>query len=378
MLKHVTFSNLYSYEDTYQINFDSEINMYAIYGELGSGKSNLLNLLESITHSIWDKPNYQQLRTNICKHSNSQIIDISFSFVWNQKDYLYSIALNPFTEKILFQELKYSRFNKILFRFTEDDITSDFMTTVQTEMLSTFDVQNYGVQYYIANLSDYGIITEIKQLIAAARIQDYLKIDINRLSTDDSIRNQIIKLFNILGINIIDIVVDSPQTDFIVKVQSTAGEKNSAIYIDETTAEYRFIYESYEIKLIDESAGVKKLFELFLEIFLGEHDHFFTPRIIDDIGCHLHPNTVYQLLALYKKYCSRQLVIATDNQQILEEKLFPKESFFFLNKTINHISITSLASFKDLRSDHRHNWNKMYAEGKFGGCPQLKDIDLQL
>lgn len=376
MLKQVTFSNLYSYPNTHQISFKSRTNMYAVYGGIGSGKSNLLNLIESITHSIWDKPNYNQLRNNICKYSNSEIIDICFIFVWNKKEYEYSITFNPFSETIIFQQLKYSQINKILFKFDGTSISSDFMTTYQSKMLSTFDVKSYGVQYYINNLNDTGIINEIKQLISAAKVQDYVKLDIKQLKTDHHLRSQIVELLNMFGVHVRDIEVVSTKHEYLLKIQETAGEKNSAVTNKHTSPKFKLIYDDYEINLESESIGTQKLFNLFIEILLVEHNPFFTPRIIDDIDSYLHPDIVFHVLSLYKKYCARQLIFSTKNPKILEEKLLPKESFFFLDKYPTHTSITSLASFKDLRSDQRHNWYKMYAEGKFGGYPQLEITDL--
>lgn len=378
MIKKIEFENMYSFENRVTLNFTSTTNIYAFIGANSYGKTSALDIIENINHSLWDFPNYSQLRKIVNHNSDSPVIDISTIFIINNIEYTYNLAVDTDTETFIKQQLLYSNCGSYIINYQNGILTSDFFSEQQIETFNTFDIKHNGLLPYVNNFNSANKIEEIKSIIASAQNQDFLELDIETLQNDHSFYSYTLNLLKLMDNDIIDFKILNHHKKTTVQLQSVSGEREGR-FINQIgpSLEVNIVHNNFQLPLQEESAGINTIFNICLEMFSYKGNDYFQPRLIDDFGCNLHDDFFKYLLSIYQHHVKRQLIFTSNKGIILNDKLLPKESIFIVDKAMNQASISCLSNFKWLRPDGRHNWLKIYNQGKFGGKPIINSIPIE-
>lgn len=127
----------------------------------------------------------------------------------------------------------------------------------------------------------------------------------------------------------------------------------------------------------DESAGTQRLIDLlpaFHELLSNESGKVF---IIDELDRSLHTLLTRNLLESYlasRRGESRgQLIFTTHDGLLLDQALFRRDEFWFIDKDESGASsLAALSDFKDVRYDK--DIRKSYLLGRFGGIPIIRSL----
>jgi len=130
-------------------------------------------------------------------------------------------------------------------------------------------------------------------------------------------------------------------------------------------------------EISDESAGTQRLIDLlpaFHELLAGDSKKVF---IIDELDRSLHTlltrNLLESYLASRHKESRGQLIFTTHDGLLLDQDLFRRDEFWFIDKDeTGASSLTSLSDFKDIRRDK--DIRKSYLLGRFGGIPTIRSL----
>lgn len=125
----------------------------------------------------------------------------------------------------------------------------------------------------------------------------------------------------------------------------------------------------------EESDGTKRLLDLLPSLILCEdYPTFDQTFIIDEVDRSLHQNLIYQLIAEYIGFCSKearnQLIMTTHDTGLMSQTLLRRDEMWIIgNDNKNGAYLQSISEFKGLRFDTV--LHKLYREGRFGGVPRL-------
>lgn len=377
MLKSISFSNLFTFATKQTISFDSKVKVYAIIGPNASGKSCLLDVIECVTNSLWNKPRYNQLRKIVNHNTTSDIIWAECEFEYKGNEYQYTIEIDTLNERYIYQALKSQNQQLTIFEFNGTEIKSEILEQTHLDLLHTLNITKHGIFSYIDLLGDDSKISLIKGIRNLAKIQDYVKINAEHLEPKHL--EKIVHFLNTCDIPVRKIEAIPFELQIQKKVQATRQDRHDpSSNPHKKKYQITFTYDNYTINLEEESRGVIWLFEFCLEVLVYNSQTYFFPRVIDDLNAHLHNHLFAYVIDTYAKYMNRQLIFTTQSQYILEHKLLPKESIIVVEKGVENSTVQKLSDIKALRSDSRHNWYSMYNQGKFGGLPHIQSTNLNL
>ncbi len=364
MLKRVEFSNIYNFIEPQVIEFNSKSKAYVIMGPNATGKTNLLDIIDNVGHSLYRKPNYNYLKRIVNQNSGSSIITFGATFVLNNKEYDFKFEIDVEAECYLFQELRIVKTGALLFRYQNEKLTSDVLSDNHISALKAFNIKQKGVLFYVNELDVEEDTIELRGVRKCAKYQDYIEFELSNVESMSAITGKVIKLLNDLQIDVRDIIVKSTKDVHKKQIQARIVEKNKLVSKVDNGIKVELIYDNYSELLQYESKGVIKLLDLCSELYAANSDEYFVPRLIDEMSTSLSSSTFFYMLNEFMENTNRQLVFTTNNQLILENKTLPKESIIFLEKTDNGSVVSKLSDYKFVRNDKRHNWRKLYEGGQ--------------
>lgn len=136
----------------------------------------------------------------------------------------------------------------------------------------------------------------------------------------------------------------------------------------------------FELRLEEESQGTKKLFSVIPNII----DSLVVGglMIIDELDAKLHPKLLKNIIGIYKdrdlNSKGGQLVFSSHDLTTMNNKIFRRDEIWFACKNEEESSeIYSLYEIRDEKGEHiraNANFNKQYAEGRYGADPYLTTI----
>lgn len=361
MLKSIEFSNIYNFIEPQRIEFNSKSNAYVILGDNATGKTNLLDIIDNVGHSLYRKPNYKHLQNVVNRNSGNSEIMFKSEFTLNNNQYQYEYKIDTNQECYTKQQLIDAGNNKLLFKYENSKITSDVLSEEHIMALSAFNIKKNGILVYVGEL-DGGIDTDqLRGVRKCAKYQDYIEFKFNDLETMDAIKSKTVNLLNRLDIDVrnIDIRANKGTIKKVIQERIVDKQGTSSIKYNQQI-DVHFQYDNYKRNIKDESRGTIKLFDLCTELYATNNDDYFVPRLIDEMSTSLSSNSFFYMLDEFITSTNRQLVFTTNNQLVLENKTLPKESVIFVEKITNGSVVTKLSDYKFVRNDSRHNWRKLY------------------
>lgn len=361
MLKSIKFRNIYNFIEEQNIAFNSSSSAYVIYGNNAVGKTYLLDIIENVSQALYRKPDYENLKKVINYRNQNETIMFGATFEFAKVEYEFYYELDVMKQQYLRQKLTDKTNSRLLFDYQCGVIKSDLLTTEHIGALRLFNIMQNGVLFYIPELDDDAVTTQIKNVVCTAKTQDYIEISIGDLQTDSKVLEKIIGVFNHLDIEIKDINIYSGEDKYKKQIQQRIIDRKNQANIDKYQGiEANFDYGNYVESINVQSPGTLKIFDLCLELFGASDESYFVPRLIDEMGASLADDSFSFILNEFLKKANRQLIFTTNNQLILERKLLPKESIILIEKTENGSCISKLSDYKFVRNDNRHNWKKLY------------------
>ncbi len=361
MIKEISFNNIYNFDKKQTIKFDSNSHVYAIFGDNGSGKTNLLDIIENSTHSLYQRVNYESVKTIVNKNSDNRVFTSTTKFIVGDNQFEFSYGIDTENECYVKQCLREITNNKLYFLYENNLITSNVLSERHKQALYGYDIKHNGIMVYISELDDDEDTLPIKEIYNLARVQDYIEVEVNNFENDSEVKKKIIETFNYLNIDIRDIVIYSSKDKVKKKIQNRIVDRRMNRNIsDSEQFEVWFVYDKYKEHISESSRGTRKIFDLCLELYAVNSDNYFAPRVIDEMSTSLSSAAFFYILDKFINETNRQLVFSTNNLMVLENKTLPKESIIFTNKHNTNYTITKLSDYKDVRNDKRHNWRKKY------------------
>lgn len=128
--------------------------------------------------------------------------------------------------------------------------------------------------------------------------------------------------------------------------------------------------------LEDESYGTQKMF--WLSPFLVDVLEKGGVLIVDEFGSSLHVRLIHAIMKLFHSPVTNphnaQIVVATHDTHLLDQRMFRRDQFAFVEKTRHGCStLVDLVEFKGVRNDA--SLEREYLQGKFGATPLTNQFD---
>jgi AAA15 family ATPase/GTPase len=210
-------------------------------------------------------------------------------------------------------------------------------------------------------LSDKEYAGSIRELVRQADvgIEDLIREDIDK----HQLLEKLSKDRKDLPQTLRDLIVQNASSALIVRtVHQRFDSENRAV------GKVEFDLET------EESAGTRQFFAL-----AGPFLHTLregSVLVVDELDARLHPLLVRQLVALFNSSANRknaQLIFATHNQGLLDQKQIRRDQVWFVEKDMMGASnLFCLDEIRGVRKDA--NFAKEYLLGQFGGVPQIGDF----
>ena len=364
----------------------------AIYGENGSGKTNLVELfkfLQQLTISRiidvklnmlpkeffelkekmidttpMDMKPIWQLSLNLDEYrmiNEEEDTEIEYGFKINNKEGFYSVKFNKeiVEEKLYFfvnkQKGKYSFLSLLVFEekeknkeYVKNNISKRILEIINKILSMTIHVNKWYLNFMPDNYMKQNVLADLKSGVISKNKIDEIK-----------------KYENVLNIFFTQAYADIKSVKYVIE------EKDDKI-------RYKLFFnkmiggtlKSIPIEL--ESEGTKKIIEEFdtlIGAIMGE------TVVIDEIDNGIHDLLMKNIILSIKDEITGQLIITTHNTLLLE--ILPKECIYILsadyegNKYINSIKEYGITIQKN------HNARDLYFKGLFGGIPTTSYVDFE-
>src|SRR5258708_8753529 len=382
-----------------------------IYGANASGKSNLirgfLTFRQLISASFRYDVNDQLLLAEpfeLSPETVDQPVEFSVNFIaWDKQQYIYSISVSK-SLGVIEEILKYypGKAQVLIYRRRGRKIitkNADFfkgqaeVTSINPKRLYLSELGNGGDEYWegmrnyfvvgnsVINSSGTGMVGSMRDLA-----KQVLESDIPKMV---ELKNKVIKLVRLadLGVANMGLVEDEEPIKTAANSVSESDDSYSATRKVKLFKTTHPIYSNKEIvgeKTFDlmrqGSAGTFTLVGLSTEILMSLQLQHGRPTWIDEIDNSLHPYLCRFLIHLFNhpktNPWNSQLIFATHETTLLDRNNFRKDQIWIAKK--DKYGVTQLYSVYDLDVPGLRDdipFDRWYMSGKFGGLPQIKELD---
>ena len=438
MFTYVKVKNFKSLKDI-TINFNktkTKTNKFvAIYGENGSGKTNIVELFKVLQESVLFRSkefatknfaeeilNEERNDVNVTGEKYYNVINKIFHIKFNFNEYRtlkekeateieYGFKINnkegyyyiKFTDKLIEEKLYYMvdkqrgflfeikkeediikrELNKNIFKnekYNEEllDLIDKYWGKYSFLSLLTYERKEKNKEYINNNISNniFQVIDEIISTTIQADIENLKLFDTNfvRIGNYENIQEGFIKNGKIEEIKKYEEILNIFFTQGyadIKEVKYKIIEKEDGIYYK--LYFYKLIGgEIKEIPYSQESEGTKKILDEF-DSLIGAL--IGETVIIDEIDNGIHDLLMKNIIMSIKDEITGQLIITTHNTLLLE--VLPKESIYILTTNYNGNKTINCIKDYDVRVQKNNNARTLYLKGIFGGIPTTNYIDFE-
>jgi AAA15 family ATPase/GTPase len=386
-------------------NFETELlTSVAIYGANASGKSNLLNAIRSmekiVLHSANKEESLQEDISPFLFNKKTATEPSEFEVIFIAKDnirYQYGFSA---TRKKIHEEWLYSypegKPRKLFDR--RIDLKSEhyewqFSKSLKGEKKS-WQEQTRSDALFLST----AVRLNSEQL---KPVYDWFKTTVKFIYSDmpmheftskkcsnPEIKQQILNYIKVADLGIGDlnitfekVVPENLPASMPKELKAFISEhlKNDSIEMaDIETIHHLADGSSIALDFEEESKGTKQYFDIlgpWLHV-LNKGDVLFA----DELNSHLHPLLFKFLVEIFhnpkinKK--GAQLIFTTHDTSILNRGVFRRDQIWFTEKNKDHA--TNLYSLSDFHPREEENLEKNYLSGKYGGVPNLQDINFAM
>lgn len=400
-------------------------NFVAIYGENGSGKTNIVELFELLSKMILARDidviinSVSEKRENIEKTDDigafrkgivnlkdyrtineDKLTEIEYGFKINDIEGFYFIKFN---NEIIEEKLYYiiNKQRGCLFEIKKENEkivknlnSSTFKNSKYNEeiieniekywgkysflSLIIFEISEKNYKYITKNISK-NIINVIQEMLGMnvdvdKGIAKIIPDDLHRIRRTNNIQKGFIEKDELKEIKKYEEVLN------IFFTQGYADIKGVKYKVEEREDE--IYYELYFEKIIGgkikdipyskESSGTKRILNKFSRLMgalIGQ------TVIIDEIDNGIHDLLMKNIIMAIKDQITGQLIITTHNTLLLE--ILPKENIYILSTDYNGNKEVNAISEYNIKIQKNHNARDLYLKGLFGGIPMTEYIDFE-
>lgn len=431
MFTYVKFQNYRSLNNVYfdlQEKQNKAKELAVIYGENGSGKTNLVSsfyFLKALSNSFfleqvgdpYDKmleeenvdkvPDYflDQLKVLSLKYITKRAKPIGvnkntrleFGFIINKHEGYYIVEFN---DKIVYEKLYYftGKISGTIYEINANDIKNPVLSNLIFKTSKIKKEMKENIDKYFGKHSFLGIITNLLNNINEDYIKEnislYLFDFINMIKdTNVSIKSEVnlnkgLSSFNNLNFingNLKKGEIDLKDENILNKTEKILDEFFRQAYADIKKVTYEKEYKENKIKyhlifhklinnnivlvpVEEESSGTLKILSLLADLF---ETFYGKVVIIDEIDDGIHDLLLKVIIDSMKDYITGQLIFTTHNTTLLES-LKPQETYIIDGNYAGEKEIVCLEGYK--LQDH-NNLRLKYMKGLFGGVPLVDEID---
>ncbi len=133
----------------------------------------------------------------------------------------------------------------------------------------------------------------------------------------------------------------------------------------------------YELNLMEESSGTRKLFTCLAQIITALHEGFFV--VADELDAKLHPKLLRYIIELYKdKEINKkgaQLILTSHDMVNMDSSVFRRDEIWFCtlgcDNSSNLYSLVSFVTPNGCKVRKDASYSKQYLEGLYGADPYI-------
>lgn len=362
-----------------------------IYGANGSGKSNFINALAFVRSLVSNSIHYQPGQ-DIPQVPHKLSLDEEpgeyyIQFEKNNIRYAYGFSVK---KKIIQDEYLYyfpkGRQVKIFER-------NGMEVTPGDRYKSALDV-SVGIlkenRLFLSCAANYSNIKEIEEafmffstdmVMYNPEMNNWTEYSVELMQKNPRLKKVFVDILQALGTGIKDVKVKLEKmklADLPQELQLPDVLKNILGSQEGVGIEAKVIYDKFEVDLTEESAGIKRLFQMICPIIdILNHGRIL---ICDELESSLHEAVIYQIVQLFQHYEKdkfAQLIFSTHDTGLLDTGLFRRDQIWFTQ--LNSERATDLYSLVEIRNVRKtENLEKGYMSGKYGAIPMLNQTFFQI
>lgn len=440
MFTYIKLKNYKSFKDVMVDLRDKQGNpksFICIYGENGSGKSNLASafhfLKESVSTRMWlddmnefmkkfDENSEETFKTKdfydfirdrfrdvdtLIKSSkligSKETMKLEYGIKLDEGEGVYSIELND--SEIINEELEFTlnKRKSIYFSINKDDLINPKLNkAIFYGAQYKLDLENEIKKYWGKHSFMSILLYELKE-----KNIEYIDKNINekmlsildfiyRISTKCMIGNTRERGFvgyesNILA-NIDEGEIDKKYYDELMAIEEFLSEIFTTLYsdiknvyyeIDENEKNkynYKLIFkkmisgELIDVEYNVESTGTLSLLKIIPYLVNCLNKD---TVIVDEIDTGIHDILFKNLIDSFKEFINGQFIMTTHNTYIMESVLEPKDVYVIYIDACGNKEIRCLERFGKIRIRNSNNLRLRYIKGIYGGVPDENEVDFE-
>ena len=370
----------------------------AVFGANASGKSNLIEALEFMTHYVLNSFSYggnsenQKIDYEVMvpapflfdHESRNEATLFEVYFIRpddsTEKTYNYGFALDKsgVVEEWLNVKSKTAKESRTIFYRGEDDLELPGLPGKSSELIrlslnKETLIVSLGAKLKISKLQDvWNWFNNLDVINFGNPLENaWLSRIVPQKFTDESVQRNVIDYFSTFDPSIIG---------FDVKTVEDEETKRKKLEIN--SIHHMIGGGDASIALSDESAGTLKMFALYP--YIANVLNTGGLLAVDELNSRLHPLLVRNILRVFTdpgiNRNHAQLLFSSHDPWQLSNNLLRRDEIWFVEKDDDGIStLYSLVDFVDesgekIRKDE--SYEKNYLLGKYGAIPKLKDLDI--
>ncbi len=433
MIKSIQLKNFKSFRDIV-FNFEKtkkEIKkMVLVYGENGSGKTNLISTLlallefsetrsnsekikkllevQQLNEEYVENANFLKILKNNMKEtiaiikeyktiSSEKNMVLNYEFEIDGKKASYTIETD--NEKIVHEKLDYVLNKNIcnLFDIKEGKTTIHNEVITDKDYLKEIQVlleQYWGKHTFISVL--FNEMNEKKEEYIKSKISkdiiafnEYIKKICMKIKRSENGLSGVLHTSSVMWKDLYSNSISIDREPDLISVENNLNKFFTLLYSDIKQVYFEIIktekeikYELYlkkmiggnliDIKFKKESTGTKKLLLIMPYLIAAINGEVV---LIDEIDSNIHDVLMGKILLSVKDSIKGQLIITTHNTHFLELP-FPMDSIYMFN--LDYEANKEFVCIKEFdRIQKNHNIRKKYLNGEFGGIPIVSEFDFE-
>ena len=356
----VIFSMLASSDTRYSeklLHFQNkEFNrLSAVCGANGSGKSTLFDSLLFLASFATGELSESGDFINVTHHMLlDKDVTSKFFIQFEKNNIRYAYGIDVTRDKVMKEYLYNFKVGKEVLIFERDAEEYKFDENYKSSLEKFVSMSNVKRSFLeiVANFSNnediknvFRFFKEDLVVYSDSSMDNWKKYSFYRMISDMKFKAMLVKIFNVLGVDVKD--------------------------MDVCEDKILFDYGMFSVDLDSESNGIRKLFEilcLFLDGILNDK-----VLIWDGVDVGLHSNVLRAIVDIFNERVDSkaQFIFSTHDISILSLSVFRMDQIWFteLDKSERKTELYSLYDFKNVRNTD--NVCKNYLEGRYGAVPDI-------